>query len=124
MFSHCCVRQIQIPISKNSILQNVVPLMYAYCSNYACLFVCDCSITKIVLQDAETVYSFSVSLYTSKLIFCAGIAHLLFIVSVKISLFVFHRLVVPSIDVLTILSFVIFPFFLLLATNDRMYIVH
>jgi hypothetical protein len=32
---------------------------------------------KIALQDAETVYPFSVPLYTSKLIFCVGVAHLL-----------------------------------------------
>ena len=60
--------------------------MYAYCSNYPCLFVCDCPSAKIALQDAETVYPFSVPLYTSKLIFCVGVAHLLLMFSVMFSL--------------------------------------
>ena len=67
MFSHGCVRQIQRSISKNNIL---VPFMYAYCSNYPYLFVCDWPSINIVLQDAETVYPFSVALYTIKLILC------------------------------------------------------
>jgi hypothetical protein len=44
-----------------------------------------CSFAKIILQDAETVYPFSVPLYTSKLMFWVGVAHLLLIFSVMFS---------------------------------------
>jgi hypothetical protein len=45
---------------KNENIETTSPFMYAYCSNYPC------PSTKIILQ--ETVYPFSVPLYTSKLI--------------------------------------------------------
>jgi hypothetical protein len=70
-----------------------------------------CSFTKIVLQDAKTAYPFRVPLYITKLILCVGVAHLLLIFSVMFSLFVFHRLIVSFIDVVSILSFFIFTCF-------------
>ena len=82
MFLRGYIRQIQRPISENSIL---VLFMYASCSNYPCLLVSDCPGTKIVLQYAETVYPFSVALYTSNLMFWLGVAHLLLIFCVTFS---------------------------------------
>ena len=92
LLSHGFVRRIQRPISKNSIL---VPFMYAYCSNYPWLFVCDFPSIKIILQD---VYPFSVLLYTSKLFFsspCQSQCELLPSLGVR-HLLTFHILIFSS----------------------------